>query len=98
MAKLIKDSKHEGMYYFWCEGCKCKHYIATGNNDCGFPIWKWNGNIEKPTIFPSIKVESFDGKPTVCHSFINDGKIKYLSDCTHELANKTVDLKNVGGE
>ena len=27
-----------------------------------------------------------------CHSFIRDGRIQFLSDCTHELAGKTVDL------
>ena len=28
----------------------------------------------------------------VCHSFINDGKIQFLTDCTHKLAGQTVDI------
>lgn len=28
----------------------------------------------------------------VCHSFVTDGQIQFLSDCTHELAGKTVPL------
>lgn len=28
----------------------------------------------------------------VCHSFVTDGRIQYLGDCTHNLANQTVDL------
>lgn len=28
----------------------------------------------------------------VCHSFITDGRIQFLGDCTHELAGQTVDL------
>lgn len=28
----------------------------------------------------------------VCHSFIRDGSIQFLSDCTHELANQTVPI------
>ena len=28
----------------------------------------------------------------VCHSFIHDGKIQFLNDCTHEYAGKTVDI------
>lgn len=28
----------------------------------------------------------------VCHSFVTDGQIQFLSDCTHELAGKTVEL------
>lgn len=28
----------------------------------------------------------------VCHSFVTDGRIQYLSDCTHALAGQTIDL------
>ena len=28
----------------------------------------------------------------VCHSFIRDGRIQFLGDCTHHLAGQTVDL------
>lgn len=28
----------------------------------------------------------------VCHSFVTDGRIQYLGDCTHGLAGQTVDL------
>lgn len=28
----------------------------------------------------------------VCHSFVTDGRIQYLGDCTHALAGQTVDL------
>jgi hypothetical protein len=28
----------------------------------------------------------------ICHTFIRDGKIEFLGDCTHSLAGKTVDL------
>ena len=34
----------------------------------------------------------------VCHSFITDGKIQFLSDCTHELAGQTVDLPDTGAD
>lgn len=29
----------------------------------------------------------------ICHSFVRNGKIEFLSDCTHELAGKTVELE-----
>ena len=40
------------------------------------------------------------GKPApftchVCHSFVRDGSIEFLSDCTHHLAGKTVELPEV---
>lgn len=28
----------------------------------------------------------------VCHSFVTDGRIQYLGDCTHALAGQTIDL------
>lgn len=32
----------------------------------------------------------------VCHSFVTDGRIQFLADCTHALAGKTVDLPEWG--
>lgn len=31
----------------------------------------------------------------ICHSFVTDGKIQFLSDCSHSLAGQTVDLPDV---
>lgn len=31
----------------------------------------------------------------VCHSFVTDGRIQFLSDCTHALAGQTVDLPDL---
>lgn len=30
--------------------------------------------------------------PYVCHSFVTEGQIRFLGDCTHELAGQTVTL------
>lgn len=34
-------------------------------------------------------------KCQVCHSFVTDGRIQFLGDCTHELAGQTVDLPDL---
>ena len=31
----------------------------------------------------------------LCHSYITDGKIMFLNDCTHSLAGQTVDLPEI---
>lgn len=31
----------------------------------------------------------------ICHSFVTDGRIQFLSDCTHALAGQTVDLPEI---
>jgi hypothetical protein len=36
--------------------------------------------------------ERLDIPDLVCHSFVTDGKIQFLSDCTHALAGQTVAL------
>jgi hypothetical protein len=96
MEKLIEDKEHRGMYCFYCPACNETHYIALSDNDCGFPIWRWNGDFEKPTIEPSVKVEYHGAdKDTVCHSFIRDGRIQYLSDCSHELRGQTIDMVDI---
>lgn len=62
----------------------------------GTPNWSWNGDVDKPTIKPSILTRGGnEDHPIVCHSFVNDGKIQFLSDSTHELAGQTVDLLDV---
>lgn len=33
----------------------------------------------------------------VCHSFVTDGKIQFLPDCTHGLAGQTVEIPNWDG-
>lgn len=42
--------------------------------------------------YPNRNGKPLDNVPTVCHSFVTDGKIQYLSDCTHELAGQAVEL------
>src|SRR3954469_14907107 len=32
-------------------------------------------------------------KKNVCHSFVRDGQIQFLSDCTHEYAGKTIPME-----
>ncbi len=36
-----------------------------------------------------------DYKCGVCHSFVTDGNIQFLSDCTHDLAGQTVPLPEI---
>lgn len=35
--------------------------------------------------------------PSICHSFVTDGRIAYLADSTHALAGQTVDLPDFPG-
>lgn len=57
--------------------------------------WGFNGDLERPTLTPSVLSTCTLGPehtPFACHSFVTDGRIQFLGDCTHPLANQTVDL------
>ena len=41
---------------------------------------------------PGALPENLDSKSTCCHSYVRDGRIQFLADCTHELRNQTVEL------
>lgn len=66
--------------------------------------WTWNGSANWPTFMPSVLV-TYNGKdagqdrgdgrrapPAVCHSFVVDGAMQFLGDCTHALAGQTVPI------
>ena len=44
---------------------------------------------ERTLVEPKPPIEYV---PTVCHSFVTDGMIQFLDDCTHDLKGQTVEL------
>jgi hypothetical protein len=89
MANKI-HSGGNGYFSFHCPGCKETHAFISGGDNPGRPQWQFNGDMEKPTFAPSLLVNK--GQNNVCHSFVRDGRIEFLSDCYHELRGQTVDL------
>lgn len=62
--------------------------IQKGTRD-GSGCWSWNGDIDFPTIRPSVLTTNNEFRS---HSWINDGQAQFLADCSHSLAGQTVDL------
>lgn len=92
---------------FLCPGCNQPHHVVrapgkwTWNQDAERPTLtpsvlvtglqtireatgKWTGEWFRDAKGNPI--------PMRCHSFVTDGRIRFLSDCTHALAGQTVDL------
>lgn len=94
MSLLKRDG--ESIEYL-CPGCMATpHYYQKGHR-INLETWKQTGTDDCPTFTPSILArtgsrEQPDKLVYTCHHFIKDGKIEYLSDCTHSLAGKTVDM------
>lgn len=109
MKAQIRHVEDHGKYYdcimFWCPGCV--KIDSTGHEQGGLhmlpvnttehsPQWNWDGNIEEPTLSPSILTHHDDARGKfVCHSFIKAGMIEFLGDCTHALAGQTVPLPDL---
>ncbi|WP_296540048.1 DUF6527 family protein [Rhizorhabdus sp.] len=91
---------------FHCPGCGEQHSCTVGEGS-GRPRWGWNGDLDRPTLTPSVLVtyngpdagkldeDGFRAPPAICHSFVIDGQIRFLTDSTHALAGQTVDLPEI---
>ncbi len=89
LRKITNEHRPDWVgYLFECPGCNTDHQIDNS--------WTFNGDMDKPTFNPSYRCwwEDKDGAHN-CHCFITDGFIKFLSDCTHELAGTTVELPDI---
>jgi hypothetical protein len=82
----MEDTPERTTYAFHCPGCKCAHGVRVAGS-CG--CWAWNRDLERPTFSPSILATGGEDR---CHSYVRDGQIQFLSDCTHELAGQTAPL------
>lgn len=96
---------HDTGLSFFCLGCDCYHAVNLDSQRPGH-AWSWNSSEARPTITPSVLVRTGrevdpafvreEGDPPErCHSYVTDGRIQYLDDCTHHLAGKTIDLPSV---
>lgn len=108
VSKLIgEDGDH---LRWWCPGCNSNHVVPVGiqpqdwgfNGDVTAPtltpsvlvhghLTLINGDLEGDALL----AESNKRMTPTCHTFIRDGHIEYLPDCTHELAGQTVPMAPV---
>ncbi len=83
---------------FVCPGCEREpgegglHMIPVDGDSNGRPSWSFDGNLDAPTLNPSILTtrEGF-----VCHSFLRAGVFEFLGDCTHPLAGQHVPMPDL---
>lgn len=98
MPKLIRLDSVGGTEVslaFYCPGCCIWHSFRI-KSEMGNPTWEWNGSMEKPTFPLSLLVnknQDHSASYPRCHLFVRDGKIQFLSDCTHGLAGMTVEME-----
>lgn len=106
LSRVLRNAVDGGLT-FWCPGCNEAHQIKVGegagprwgwNGNAERPTFtpsvlvrgtQWLTDDEHARL---MRGEHVEPRPMCCHSFITDGQIQFLGDCTHELANRTVPL------
>lgn len=106
MKSLLVNVDDHGVKYqclaFICAGCAAAqhgtglHMLPVNCADVKNPQWDFDGNLDKPTLNPSILTRSMhNGKPFVCHSYLRNGVFEFLGDCTHSLVNQHVEMPDL---
>ncbi len=97
-----------GGLMFWCPGCDMGHEVRVGNGPGPRWEWNgsvdrptFTPSVLVQGVRPLTDDEHAaymrgaglpEARPLRCHSFVTDGQIQFLDDCTHELAGRTVPL------
>lgn len=104
--KIIRKSGDH--FAFYCKGCDEAHSFNSQwqfNNDFDCPTVSPSILVQYVKVPHPIPLDEngkykigSDGRiegciDMVCHSFIKDGMIQYLNDCTHEFKGQTIALK-----
>lgn len=91
LSKVLRDAEGQRLIY-WCQGCDMAHSVRLKPDG----PHTWDGNAQAPTFVPSVlyNAEQFkDGR--ICHTFIRNGMVEFLNDCTHRYAGQTVPLPDL---
>lgn len=104
---LIDDRQGARYAFFVCPGCGHTHgpRVSGGggpvwgwNGDVDRPTFtpsimvRGKRQLTDDEYRRLVAGQVVDVPDMTCHSFVTDGRIQFLSDCTHALAGQTVDL------
>lgn len=107
MSAHVVELEVDGSIYFDCPGCALGHCLPIGEGPGPRWQWNGSldkptlspsilaRGVERLTDEEVAIIEAggkVTPRPSVCHSFVRDGRIEFLGDCTHALAGQTVDL------
>ena len=105
MKAMIRNVDDHGTKYqalaFVCPGClelgggSGLHMLPVNSTEES-PSWDWDGNLEAPTLSPSI-LTGKDDPARRCHSFLKAGVFEFLGDCAHSLAGTSVPMVELPG-
>lgn len=104
----LRHTADGDLLVFHCPGCGCDHGprvsgsrpgpLWTWNGDRARPTLAPSIRVRGTVTLTPDEVarvmagEKVEPRELLCHSFVRDGQIAFLSDCTHALAGQTVPL------
>lgn len=89
-----EDATHVKLNFPGPSGLMVLPVILNGRRE-GTGCWTWNASMECPTLRPSVLIKGHNFR---CHSWVNDGKVQFLGDSTHEFVGQTMELLEVKSE
>ena len=102
-SQLVHVDHHDVRYdalQFVCPGCmempgggSGLHMLPVTDTQGRRPSWSWDGNLEAPTLSPSILTHGRDDNR--CHSFLRAGVFEFLTDSTHSLAGQHIPMPDL---
>lgn len=87
-------------FLLWCPACGFGHVFE-------YPRWSFNGNLDKPTFTPSLRIfvritKEVDDKlidtgeiRTVCHFNLVDGQLQYAGDNPHQFNSQIITMQDI---
>lgn len=93
VAAPLNEATHLTLNFPGPVGLLTLPVIVKGTRE-GTGCWSWNGDVDKPTLRPSVLTTSGHAGMR-CHTWVNDGQAQFLDDCSHELRGQTVDMLEV---
>jgi hypothetical protein len=107
ISKVLRSVEGGGLM-FWCPGCDGAHCVHVGEGPgprWGYNEIPDRPTFTPSILVRGVKPMTAEQHqawmaggplpepiPMVCHSFVTDGNILFLGDCTHALAGKTVPI------
>lgn len=100
LRNVVDGERRYQALMFWCPGCETEdgeggmHMLPVNRPDG--KSWGWNGDIDRPTLTPSI-LTRVDSRGLLCHSFLVDGVFQFLSDSSHRYSGQNVPMPDLPG-
>lgn len=109
LSHILRASQNGKVLQFWCPGCDDDHQVVIGgpgvkwwwNGSFSSPTFMDSVKVEHLAIEKDAEGRWTgnwvlkDGEPinVICHSYVRDGMIEFLGDCTHAMAGLSAPLE-----